>query len=108
MYKILFILALILFVICIDNDLFCMVFYPKERRVWKYLVENADKFEFDHNIDHGKVYAWEDPILKHCFLAVFLDDGNVGIHVDGMGLLLTSFHKTMAKRFKQIVEANCE
>ena len=100
MLSILVILLLIEFVIMPNNYLYNAVFNRKQRKTWKFLIRNVDKFDYVGAHELGKAFRWGD------YLAIIWFDNTCSIHIDTSTrheCLGTNFDKVMSNKMKDLL-----
>lgn len=100
MISILVILSLIAFIILHNNYLCNAIFNRKERKTWKFLIRNANKFNYIGTHDIGKAFRWGD------YLAIIWFDNTCSIHIDTPNrkkCIGTHTDKTMSNRMRDLL-----
>ena len=67
--------ACLTFVIFYNNYLYNAVFERKSRKLWKFFIKNADKFEYVTDTGLEKRFVWGD------YIAIIWSDNTCSIHV---------------------------
>ncbi len=68
--------ALLAFIVLSNNYLYNAVFNRKERKLWEFVIRNADKFNYIGHFTLGKVFRWSD------YVAVIWNNNTCSIHID--------------------------
>ena len=91
---------LLAFIILPNNYLYNAVFNRKQRKLQKFLIRNADKFNYIGAHEIGKAFRWGD------YLAVIWFDDTCSIHI-GTSIrhecLATDFDKVMSNRMRDLL-----
>ena len=100
MLSILVILLLIAFIILPNNYLYNAIYNRKERKTWKFLISNADKFNYIGSHEIGKAFRWGN------YLAIIWFDNTCSIY-NGTSTrhecLGTNFDKIMSNRMRDLL-----
>lgn len=102
MISILVISLLLAFVIIDNNYLYNAIFNRKERKLWKFLIRNADKFDYIGTHEIGKAFRWDD------YLVIIWFDNTCSIHINTSTrtkCIGTSFDKVMSNKMKDLLLA---
>lgn len=102
MISILVISLLLAFVIIDNNYLYNAIFNRKERKLWKFLIRNADKFDYIGTHEIGKAFRWND------YLVIIWFDNTCSIHINTSTrtkCIGTSFDKVMSNKMKDLLLA---
>ena len=70
------ILVFLAYVIFYNNYLYNAIFKRKSRKFWKFIIKNADKFEYIENHALGKIFVWGD------YVAYIWNDNTCSIHIN--------------------------
>lgn len=98
--SILVILILFAFIVFPNNYLYNAVFNRKQRKLWKFFIRNADKFDYVGELTISKVFRWSD------YLAIIWVDNTCSIHTGTLTrneCLATGFDKVMSNRMKDLL-----
>ena len=98
--SILVILILFAFIVFPNNYLYNAVFNRKERKLWKFLIRNADKFDYVGANGLGKAFRWGD------YLVIIWFDNTCSIHIDTptrKEYLLSPFDKIMSNKMRDLL-----
>ena len=90
------------FVIIDNNYLYNAIFNRKERKLWKFLIRNADKFDYIGTHEIGKAFRWND------YLVIIWFDNTCSIHINTSTrtkCIGTSFDKVMSNKMKDLLLA---
>lgn len=63
-------------IICCNNYLFNAVFERKSRKFWKFIIKNADRFEYVGSHELGKIFVWGE------YFVVIWSDNTCSVHID--------------------------
>lgn len=99
MISILVILVL-LAVIMFNNYLYNAIFNRKDRKFWKFIIRNADKFNYICTSKLGKEFHWGD------YIAIIWNDNTCSIHVDTpvrVKCLVSDFDKVMSNKMRNLL-----
>lgn len=100
MVSILIILILLSLITFSNNYLYNAIFNRKQRKFWKFIIRNADKFDYIGNSILGKSFRWGD------YIAIIWFDDTCSIHVDTptrRQCLVTDFDKVMSNRMRDLL-----
>lgn len=98
--SILVILIVFAFIVFPNNYLYNAVFNRKKRKLWKFFIRNADKFDYVGELIISKVFRWGD------YLAIIWVDNTCSIHISTptrKECLATDFDKVMSNRMKDLL-----
>lgn len=87
-------------VILLNNYLYNAVYNRKERNLWKFVIRNADKFDYISTHKLGKMFRWGD------YLAIVWNDNTCSIHIDTptrRKCLGTNFDKVMSNKMRDLL-----
>lgn len=97
--------ALLGFIILSNNYLYNAVFNRKERKLWEFVICNADRFDYIATHELGKMFRWGD------YLAIVWCDNTCSIHIDTparMECLATHFDKVMSNKMRDLLLTKIE
>ena len=102
MISILVILLLLVFIILPNNYLYNSIFNRKDRKTWKFLIRNADKFNYIGFHAIGKAFRWGD------YLAIIWFDNTCSIYINTPTrneCLVSDFDKAMSNKMRDLLLA---
>lgn len=76
MISLLIVIILLGFIVLYNNYLYNTIFNREERNNWKFVIQNADKFEYISTHELGKMFRWGD------YVAIIWNDNTCSIHID--------------------------
>ena len=98
--SILVILILFAFIVLPNNYLFNAIFNSKEQKLWKFLISNADKFNYISANIIGKAFRWGD------YLVIIWFDNTCSIHIytpTRQEYLGTHIDKVMSNKMRDLL-----
>ena len=100
MISLLIIYLLLGFIVLCNNYLFNAIFNRKERKAWKFVIQNADKFDYICSNELDKMFRWGN------YVAIIWNDNTCSIHIDTptkSKCLGTHTDKTMSNRMRDLL-----
>ena len=92
--------VLLTFIVLSNNYLYNVVYNREERNNWKFVIQNADKFDYICSNELGKMFRWGN------YVALIWNDNTCSIHIDTptkSKCLGTHTDKVMSNRMRDLL-----
>lgn len=86
------IICLATLIIVKNRNLYCAIFMYKDRKLWKYLIENASKFKQTYEAEKSIWFEWNEYELL-----LWKNDGLISVHKND-DCILSYYDEKMSKK----------
>ena len=92
-------IAVVGLVILSNNYLYCSIFCKEERKTWKFVIDNIDKFTLAYSDEVGKWFEWED------YVVILWTHYGCSVHLDSKPVCLAGgYDKVMVKKVTKLLK----
>ena len=81
------------------NNVYLFLFYTKHYLVWKYVMQNIDKFELKLDIPSSKIYIWKS---ERYSIVLWKDSKVASIHIDSICIFPSLYIYASRKLYQAI------